>query len=73
MNIEKLLQAAMRSPLGTLILICIFLYLLTVILGMCGCVAPRCVGPHAQKSTPHADGPDTTQKFDEHGHPNFGA
>jgi len=66
MNLEKLITAAMRSPLGTLILICIFLYLLTIILGLCGCTTPRC-------GDPHADGPDTTQKFDEHGHPNFGA
>jgi len=76
MNLEKLINAAMRSPLGTLVLVVIALYLLTVILGMCGCSTPRCVGPRAQKSTqsvePHADGPDTTQKFDRHGYPNFG-
>jgi len=73
-NLAKILQAAMRSPRGTLVLISIMLYLLSIILGMCGCVTP---GPGVTPRSPDAgdgpgDGPDTMQKFDEIGHPNFG-
>lgn len=42
MNLEKIINTAMRSPLGTLVLIVILIYLLTVLIGMCqGCAAPR--------------------------------
>jgi len=34
-NLEKLLTAAMKSPLGTLVLVVIFLWLLTHLLDLC--------------------------------------
>jgi len=34
-NIEKLLMAAMKSPIGTLVLVVIFLWLLTHLLDIC--------------------------------------
>jgi len=65
LDVQRIILAAMKSPIGSLVLMAVLLYLLTILLGLCGCQTPRFQGFHA-------DGPDTSQKFDAQEGVNFG-
>jgi len=59
-NLERIILAAVRSPIGSLIIMAVILYLLTILLGLCGCVSPRECGA------------DTRQRWDVREGHNFG-